>query len=143
MPTNASPKFGPITVTIPTYRQLLAHEVRASTRYWKTLDPETRTLTTLFWYVLSLSRPAFMFSCYWTRPVHDGRARVVPSALREYRRSHEFRGPCCLCPLAIPSSEAAVYTEAAIFIATSGPLAGHYVAQCAKDRCEYLGSCDL
>jgi hypothetical protein len=63
---------------------------------------------------------------------------VVPSSLQEYRTAHQFIGPCCLCPLFEPEGRA-IFTEAAIFIATFGPFAGEYVAKCAKGDCGYLG----
>jgi hypothetical protein len=71
------------------------------------------------------------------RPAVGG-ARVVPSALRKYRESHRFLGPCCLCPLFAQDGRS-VFVEAAIFIAISGPDAGYYVAKCAKGECGYLG----
>jgi hypothetical protein len=64
--------------------------------------------------------------------------RVFPSDLLEYRRTHEFRGPCCLCA-SLDSSDASVYTEASIFVAIVGPYTGRYVAACATDQCRYWG----
>jgi hypothetical protein len=57
--------------------------------------------------------------------------RVTPSALRKYRQSHRFLGPCCFCPLFNQDSRGA-FVEAAMFIETSGPFCGEYVAKCAK-----------
>ena len=58
-------------------------------------------------------------------------------------KSNEFLGPGCFCSVFVPRDQA-VFTEAAIFILTSGPFSGEYVAQCAKGECGYLGqSCFL
>ncbi|THH09488.1 hypothetical protein EW146_g8670 [Bondarzewia mesenterica] len=71
----------------------------------------------------------------WAWPV-EGNARVTLSALRDYRLLHRFLGPCCLCPLFAPEGQRA-FTEAAIFMLTSGSRTGQYVAQCAQDECGY------
>jgi hypothetical protein len=63
--------------------------------------------------------------------------RVHPSALREYRKTHRFLGPNCLCPL-LEEGEPD-FVESAIYMPTSGPWAGFYVASCARERCAYLG----
>src|ERR1700676_552669 len=127
-----------LSVTIPTQHQLFLRFVRDSTHSIRSLDPETCALTTLYWYVhkhLLLCAGSDVLP----RPVADGGGRVVPCALCEHRRSHQFIGPCCLCPLLVPRSEARVYTEAAMFMSASGVFAGKYVARCAKERCGYLG----
>jgi hypothetical protein len=72
------------------------------------------------------------------RPVEKNE-RVPPDALRNYRETHQFLGPCCLCPLLMPLSEESHFTEAAIYIPIFGRYAGEYVAECAKSRCGYLG----
>lgn len=46
-------------------------------------------------------------------------------------------GPCCLCPFVDESGPD--YVEAAMYMATIGPYAGHYVIGCANDKCGYLG----
>jgi hypothetical protein len=71
------------------------------------------------------------------RPVTDAGERVTPSNLVEYRREHDFKGPCCLCASLDPNENA--YTEASIFLAKSGPSAGKYVAACATGLCRYWG----
>ena len=72
-----------------------------------------------------------------TRPVTEAGERVTPSNLIEYRRSYEFKGPSCLC--ASLDADENAYTEASIFVATSGPDAGKYVAACATGLCRYWG----
>lgn len=72
------------------------------------------------------------------RPVKE-RARVPPDELRRYRSTHQYLGPSCLCPLLEPISENPVFREAAIYLSTSGCYKGEYVAECAKNRCGYLG----
>ncbi|KAJ3522554.1 hypothetical protein NMY22_g11844 [Coprinellus aureogranulatus] len=73
----------------------------------------------------------------------DTKARVAPSNLESYRRTHRFRGPCCLCAL-LDRTE---YTEARIGVVetasedseTGSPaLHGEYVATCPAQRCGYL-----
>ena len=76
---------------------------------------------------------AFVF----IRPINDAGERVTPSNLLEYRRSHDFKGPCCLC--ASVHSDEAAYTESAIFLAVRGPSAGKYVSACATGHCRYWG----
>ena len=73
------------------------------------------------------------------RPV-KGEGRVTPDALRSYRKTQKFLGPCCLCPLL--GSRRGIehqFVEAAIYIPVYGRYAGEYVAECAKSRCGYLG----
>jgi hypothetical protein len=128
----------PVFTTIPivTHHQILLRQVRDA-RCVKSLDPVTLTLSTFPWYVWHLS---ILHDCaphVLYRPV-IGQERVVPSLLREHRQSHQFSGPCCLCPLFEPNGQR-VFTEAAMFIARSGRLSGEYVAQCAKGLCGYSG----
>ena len=72
------------------------------------------------------------------RPV-EGNERVRPDALHDYRKTHQFLGPCCLCPLLTPLSGESNFTEAAMYVPIFGRYAGEYVAECAKSRCGYLG----
>jgi hypothetical protein len=62
---------------------------------------------------------------------------VTPSELRAHRLSHQFLGPCCLCP-SRPEEQRA-FMEAAIFVVTSGRVSGEYVAGCAQGNCGYFG----
>ena len=75
------------------------------------------------------------------RPVNARGERVLPSNLLEYRALHEFLGPCCLCAASNPTKEAA-FTESSIFVSSTGPQAGEYVAACAKGECGYRGACN-
>lgn len=63
--------------------------------------------------------------------------RVRPCDLRKHRKSHSMLGPCCLCPLM--DEHKPDFVEAAIFVATEGPLIGEYIAACAKGSCSYIG----
>ena len=60
-----------------------------------------------------------------------------PSGLDDHRISNHMPLPCCLCPLA--DENEADFVEAAVYRATSGPLAGQYVASCARELCGYFG----
>jgi hypothetical protein len=73
------------------------------------------------------------------RPV-EGEKRVTPDALRSYRNTQKFLGPCCLCPL-LGTGRGIEHqlVEAAIHIPVLGRYAGEYVAECVKSRCGYLG----
>lgn len=64
--------------------------------------------------------------------------RVVPSDLPIHRESHQFVGPCCLCPLFLPNSEG-LYVEASMCFETLGVFSGHFVAKCARSECGYYG----
>jgi hypothetical protein len=71
------------------------------------------------------------------RPVNDLGERVTPCSLLEYRQSHQFQTPSCLC--ALLGLDTVSYTESAIFLAKSGPTTGQYVAACATGQCRYWG----
>ncbi|KZP04087.1 hypothetical protein FIBSPDRAFT_904069 [Athelia psychrophila] len=65
----------------------------------------------------------------------DGRAqRIHVDNLVQYRATHFFQNPCCLC--AIPGGQNVV--EAAIIVASDGELCNTWVATCASDACGYL-----
>jgi hypothetical protein len=70
------------------------------------------------------------------RPVNGAGERVTPTGLQEFRKSHEFRAPCCLCAC---QAIGGGYTESAVYIAEEGPNFGKYVAGCASRQCGYLG----
>jgi hypothetical protein len=125
------------SLTIPTYRQILLFELYESTRCVKTFDPATLSLVTYHWYVvLTFFTNALSYCLH--RPV-QGQRRVTPDAWCDYRKSHEFLGPCCLCPLLTPASTEPRFIEAAIYIPILGRYTGEYVAACAKSRCGYIG----
>lgn len=70
------------------------------------------------------------------RPVTQSGTRVAPSELSSYRDEHDFRMPSCLC--VIGAADENSYMECTIYLATSGPYSGEYVAGCASGRCVYL-----
>jgi hypothetical protein len=81
-------------------------------------------------------RSVHQFLC---RPV-EGDRRVAPDALRTYRETHKFLGPCCFCPLlGLQGGVENQFVEASIHVSVSGRYTGEYVAECAKSRCGYLG----
>ena len=72
-----------------------------------------------------------------------GEKRLKPDALRNYRNTHQFLGPCCLCPLKfgpLKKDGEPCFAEAAIYMPGVGRYEGEYIAECAKSRCGYLGS---
>lgn len=73
-----------------------------------------------------------------SRPVKEDGERVVPSDLVAYRKSHQFRGPHCLC-LLLDDHDPSNHCEAAIVMITRGPNAGEYLACCALSKCGYVG----
>jgi hypothetical protein len=75
------------------------------------------------------------------RPVTRLGTRVAPSELSSYRDEHDFRMPCCLC--VIGATDENSYMECAIYLATSGPYSGEYVAGCTSGRCAYLSKLTL
>ena len=92
-----------------------------------------------YWYVHFAVCDSLLLTFPYTspRPVKETGERVTPCELLEYRRSHQFLGPCCLC--ASLESDISSYTEASIFVALSGPTAGQYTAACAAGQCRYWG----
>ena len=58
--------------------------------------------------------------------------------MQNYCMTHCMSFPCCLCPLADENQPDLV--EAAIYMAADGPLAGKFVASCARDLCGYFGT---
>ncbi|KAG2156447.1 uncharacterized protein EDB93DRAFT_1247156 [Suillus bovinus] len=73
----------------------------------------------------------------WSWPVNDDGARVVPSDLVAYRKSHRFRGPHCLCAF-MDDHNPSDHHEAAIVMLKRGPRTGEYVACCASSKCGYV-----
>jgi hypothetical protein len=67
----------------------------------------------------------------------------MPDQLVHYRETHQFLGPGCLCPLLAPVTKEATFIEAAIYVPMFGYYKGEYVAQCAKNRCGYVGEATL
>jgi hypothetical protein len=73
---------------------------------------------------------------WFDRPVLPDGKRVPPDELYLHRETHQYIGPGCLCPLLEPLT---AHKEAAIYLAVNGLYPGEYVAECADDRCGYLG----
>jgi len=71
----------------------------------------------------------------WRWPVSETGIRITTTGLAEYRITHKFRFPCCLC--ATDKFEAS-YTESAIYIPVFGSYAGKMVSGCATNSCGYL-----
>jgi hypothetical protein len=72
------------------------------------------------------------------RPVGETGQRVTPTSLSDYRMSHRFQFPCCLCPTDQFEID---YIESAIYLPVFGPYAGKYVAGCATNSCGYFSTC--
>lgn len=83
-----------------------------------------------------LSLREILTSSFTDRPVLNGR-RVPPSEFSDFRRTHVFRYPSCLCAMESPDGSAV--TESVIFMSTTPGVAGEYVAACAKKKCKYFG----
>ncbi|KAG1865191.1 hypothetical protein C8R48DRAFT_672466 [Suillus tomentosus] len=101
-------------------RAKLVAQARNSTNVVLELDSETgETLDVWYW------------------PVNDNGARVVPSDLAAYRKSHQFRGPHCLCAF-IDDHNPNDPREAAIVMSKRGLRTGEYIARCALSKCGYV-----
>lgn len=121
---------------VPTLRQRLLAEVYRSTDRVLTFDSKRLSLVTYHWYArLTIARCYFH---YLNRPVYEGE-RVRPDGLRNHRETHQFLGPCCICPLLKPLSIEPRFKEAAIYMPLMGLYKGEYVAECVESRCGYLG----
>ena len=126
-----------IPITLQRYQDLLRYKVASATNCIKSFDLDTLTLSTFHWYALH------RLSQYTTDTLHrplDCSRRIHPSAWCDYRITHQFIGPCCLCPLSVLNSEDLVYTEAKICVTSTGTYAGEYIVECARSRCRYLGN---
>jgi hypothetical protein len=121
--------------TMPTsLPELYLHQIRISTAVLQFDISAGYGLTVWRWYVQFMLTPSYdPDSC---RPTNDAGERVPPSELGDHRLSHRFLGPCCICP--ILTNGEVTFTEAAIFMETSGRRAGQYLARCARDSCGYL-----
>ena len=121
------------------------HQVRTSTNAVLQFDHRRGYgLTVWKWSVATLSSWFRMQKLIFDRPVNVDGERVPPSELSDYRLSHWFRGPCCICPANSSSArERSRFTEAAILLVADGRLAGQYVVSCARGRCGYVGEFQL
>lgn len=125
-------------------RQFL-RRVRLSTHAVLQYDSNINDLTVWKWCVYSMIymfRNRLHFSL--PRPVNGAGERVTPSELSDYRITHDFLGPCCLC--AIPTenlAEGAVnhkFMEALMQLSTPpSRFQGEFIARCAQNRCGFLG----
>ncbi|KAJ3504471.1 hypothetical protein NMY22_g17913 [Coprinellus aureogranulatus] len=78
----------------------------------------------------------------WPADERSGR-KIPPNMLESLRRTHVFRGPCCLCPFL---NQANHYEETFIGIVeglhpdvdSSRELSGEYAAVCSRQRCGYF-----
>lgn len=77
------------------------------------------------------------FTRIFCRPVDKSGNRLDPAAFNQYRKSHQFRGPFCLCSLKFENQTTDV--EAAVYMAKSGICLGEYVSSCAQNNCGYFG----
>ena len=124
-------------LTIPTYTQKLLYAVNGSIHRVLSYDPAKLELVTHYWQV-TMTSALLLLELALCRPINDG-TRVPPDGLCQYRQTHEYRGPGCLCPLLEPLRKEPAYKEAAIYLTTDGPYKGEYVAECTEHRCGYLG----
>jgi len=74
----------------------------------------------------------------WFWPMDEQGSRVDTEALLDYRISHKFRGPSCLCASYEYIRVNTPYTESAIYMSTHGSYSGEYLIACAAGRCGYL-----
>lgn len=132
-------------------RQVQEHHYRTLVRSPLPLhyDTNTRSLSQYPWYYLLSSSPAshptYLHNLLQLRPCDEATGeRVPPSMLEAFRRTHDLKGPCCLCPFLDRSNN---YAEAFIGIVEvarhelefshSEPY-GEYVAVCSRWRCGYF-----
>jgi hypothetical protein len=102
-------------------------------------NPEKGGLVLHHWQVTSVDKLSWINLHFFHRPVKPDGERIPPEGLRQHREAHEYLGPGCLCPLLEPPGGNLAYKETAIYITTDGMYKGEHVAECAEDRCGYLG----
>lgn len=126
-----------LPMSVPLYSRFLSrieHEQRKTPTIILHYDSHSRDLRVWFWYAFSHVNIVYTEICL-RRPVSNIGVRVPPTDLFDYRSTHDFKTPCCLCACKAYGS----YTETAIFRALDGPYAGEYVASCASGSCGYMG----
>ena len=101
-------------------------------------SPESQNAHTLHIPVVCLCCPYTLTGSHILFRLAIEQEWVVLLLLCEHCLTHQFLGPCCLCPL-FEAYGQWVFTEAAMFIAMAGPYSGEYVVQCAKGECGYSG----
>ena len=125
----------------PQFRRYLRRISRHQQRgYIFHYDSTVRDLRIWYWYVVVVQPCCTVARWYATisRPLSDADERIAPADLPNFRLTHEFRAPCCLCACQDVEGN---YTEAAMFIAEDGPNLGKYMAGCASKHCGYLSEC--
>lgn len=98
-------------------------------------DVTSGDLWVYFWQVLSCKHGNVRIINNLPRPIWDSLPvhRVTPLELNDYRQSHVFRFPCCLC-----ARTDGIYREAVVYLAAAGRYKGEWLASCATDSCSYL-----
>jgi hypothetical protein len=75
------------------------------------------------------------------RPVDIDGEKIPPSDLETYRKTHEFRYPCCLCA---DERGRGAYTEAAVYSWWDrGADKAEWLTRCASNTCGYRGQHSL
>lgn len=93
------------------------------------------------WFVHFLFSHCFTDTNMHYRPLDESGNRLKPADFNEYRKSHYFRGPLCLCSLKFENQTADV--EAPVYVAKSGICLGEYVSSCAQNNCDYFSQSDV
>lgn len=108
-------------------------------------DTKTRSLGRYLWYVFRFASPAPLTQFPYRPRDRETKRLVAPSMLADFRRTHMFRAPCCLCPFMDGSSDYVETFIGVVEVAHHQPneLHGEYVAVCSSQRCGYLRQCFL
>jgi hypothetical protein len=69
------------------------------------------------------------------RPIDEHNEHVPLYNFDAYRQARDFDNPCCLC-----ACERKKVTPTIIYVATTGPYRGFWVASCAQKSCGYFGT---
>lgn len=125
--------------------QELLNEILSSLDQVLEFNPKTGSLKPWAWWVFfSLIRRGSVFSLYiytWLKLVSDrpknkefNGGRLPVCYFAGYRATHHLVFPCCLCAKFLGD-----VTESAVYIASTGPYRGFWVASCAQDLCDFTG----
>ncbi|KAL6300753.1 hypothetical protein BKA93DRAFT_752467 [Sparassis latifolia] len=76
-----------------------------------------------------------VFLRWWFRPVDADGQRVPPERFQDYRATHEFKYPGCLC--ASLDTDANAFTESIVAIHRSDTDSSLWVAMCSRGICGY------
>jgi hypothetical protein len=97
-------------------------------------DAQAQALRPWYWYVdAGNSITGFDVNSH-PRPLKQSGERVPPSEFGDYRATHAFTTPSCLC-----AQSGSVQVESSVDVTMEDPYRGEYVAGCALGRCDYLG----